>query len=518
MEHNYFKGFISAWPTIIISIISIILTFLLSFTPAKGEPMTPEPIITPLEQVDTEKLIQEQVQAEANRIFSQTINTFNLLLAILVVLIAAAIASIWLLRKAIITEVTTIITYRLQELQEWENEVSSAQQNIATMLEKSQATVEEIDGQAATFQQQLAALSQSHQLTLKTLEEQSQAAGTTASENITQLEQELALRLQQIQTNVESERDKLLEQLKAISPQSLATIAFKDSKENILAQLEKLTNLQTNHPELFYSAEHFLNRGNQLLSQNNYPEAIKNYDKALELQPNNSQVSQLLYNKAIALQKSNLLEPALIAFNQLIQIEPENSQAYLNRGTTLRKLRRYADAIASYDRALAINPDYPQAWVDRGVALGMSQKHQQALESFDRAINLRSHDGVAWLNRGMALEMLEKYSEAISSLDKAIELEPKSAKAWNYRGYVLMKQERDKEAIESFDQAIALQPNYSTAHYNKAACYALRRELVPAVKSLKRAIELNPKYRSEVKNDPDFDGIANSDRFWQSLN
>jgi hypothetical protein len=46
-----------------------------------------------------EQRLQEQVGVEANRIFSRTMTLFNILLATLALLLAVAIAALWLLRR-----------------------------------------------------------------------------------------------------------------------------------------------------------------------------------------------------------------------------------------------------------------------------------------------------------------------------------------------------------------------------------------------------------------------------------
>ena len=70
-----------------------------------------------LEQPTTDQEIQSQIEAEANRFFSRTITQFNLIiLATLALLLTGAIASLWLLRKAVVREVAHLVSSNLQEL------------------------------------------------------------------------------------------------------------------------------------------------------------------------------------------------------------------------------------------------------------------------------------------------------------------------------------------------------------------------------------------------------------------
>jgi tetratricopeptide (TPR) repeat protein len=103
----------------------------------------------------------------------------------------------------------------------------------------------------------------------------------------------------------------------------------------------------------------------------------------------------------------------------------------------------------------------------------------------------------------------------LESFNKVVEINQESHKGWNYRGEILIKLERDDEAIESCDRALQINPDFAPAYYNKAICYALQEQAQSAIENLQKAISLNPSYRDQAKNDPDFEAISESDRFWQ---
>ena len=77
---------------------------------------------------------------------------------------------------------------------------------------------------------------------------------------------------------------------------------------------------------------------------------------------------------------------AIAAYDQTLEIEPDNHVAWYNRGNALRKLKQHQEALLSYDKALEIKPDYPAAWNNRGVVLGNSGKYEEAIASYDKAL------------------------------------------------------------------------------------------------------------------------------------
>lgn len=179
----------------------------------------------------------------------------------------------------------------------------------------------------------------------------------------------------------------------------------------------------------------------------------------------------------IAASEAGRLSESLQHFDQALEINSDNADAWYNRGIVLAKLGRYEEAVASYDRAVELNPDKDEAWNNRGNALEKSNRYEEALASYNRAVEINSDNARAWYNRGIALDDLERYEEAVASYDRAVEIKSDEQEDWNNRGIVLAKLSRYEEAIASYDRAIEIKPDYEAAWYNRALSY-LKRFLV----------------------------------------
>ncbi len=141
----------------------ILSTFLLSvgsanaLSPQSQVPASPPTaILAQARQELQQQREQQQFQAEANRILSRTMTLFNILLAILVLLLATAIIALFLLRQAVIREVSGIVTARLKDLGELELRIADANQSVQKILQASEDTVDELDREAADLQQEIA--------------------------------------------------------------------------------------------------------------------------------------------------------------------------------------------------------------------------------------------------------------------------------------------------------------------------------------------------------------------------
>lgn len=117
-------------------------------------------------------------------------------------------------------------------------------------------------------------------------------------------------------------------------------------------------------------------RGNKAYENQQYPEAIEWYEKALEKNPTSP---QLLFNLGNAYYRDQKFEKAEETFNKLLQnpnISREmKSHAYYNLGNALLQQRKIDDAITQYISALRLNPFDEDARYNLTYALKKRQKH-----------------------------------------------------------------------------------------------------------------------------------------------
>lgn len=159
--------------------------------------------------------------------------------------------------------------------------------------------------------------------------------------------------------------------------------------------------------------------------------------------------------------------------NQIVQLFPEDPDAYYKLGNAKRKLGKLEEAVKNYDKTIELNPDTPEAYVNRGASKAELRKLKEAIEDFSKAIKLNPKLSEAYTNRGFAKFKLGKPEEAITDCSKAIELNPMVAEAYTNRGIARGELGRLKEAIEDFNKAIELNPELSHAYFNRDKAKAL---------------------------------------------
>ena len=145
---------------------------------------------------------------------------------------------------------------------------------------------------------------------------------------------------------------------------------------------------------------------------------------------------------------------ALADFNKVIELNPEDSDAYYNRGLTYKNQEDYDHAIDDYTLAIKLNPRYVNAYNNRGNVYGRKGDYKAAITDFNQTIFLSPDNAGAYFNRGLAYYSQGLYLLAIEDLQKAIELNPKYHKA--YENLAWLRATCPEERYRDGDQAIVL--------------------------------------------------------------
>jgi len=125
---------------------------------------------------------------------------------------------------------------------------------------------------------------------------------------------------------------------------------------------------------------------------------------------------------------------AIKNFNKAIELSPQYSRAYCGRGVAYAKLGNFNQATKDFDKAIELNPQYAMAYSDRGNAYGDLGNFKQAIKDHDKAIELDPQLAMAYSNRGNTYGMLGNYKQAIADYDHAIKLNPQDADFYYNRG------------------------------------------------------------------------------------
>ena len=235
--------------------------------------------------------------------------------------------------------------------------------------------------------------------------------------------------------------------------------------------------------------------GAAALMRGQYDKAIASYDEALQTPEIADFIEASIYSdRGVAKWRLNQTKQAIDDFNKSIQLSPENGTVYNNRGNALMDLGQPDEAVKDFDRAIALSPNYGPAYNNRGnarVALGQSNL---AFQDFRKAVELMPQSAVPFNGRGTAHEQLKRYHAAVRDLTRAITLNPKYSAAYRHRAEAYLELGMYREAVADATQVFTLEPDLVDPDLLllRARANAGDKKFNPALDDLNKVIELKP--------------------------
>ncbi len=219
-----------------------------------------------------------------------------------------------------------------------------------------------------------------------------------------------------------------------------------------------------------YLAHH--NLGVAFAGEGRFPEAIKQYQAALQIEPNAANV-QTDYGNALA--KSGRIPEAIEHYEAALRVLPDSPITHNDLANALAATPgSVPEAIAEYQTALRLKPDYEEArknlaqvqsnaaemQYSMGVDLAKSRKPEAAIPYFEEALRLKPDYVDAHNNLGVVLAGAGRVQAAISHFEAALRIDPNSADAHVNLGIALSGiPGRMPEATRHFEAALRIKPD-----------------------------------------------------------
>ncbi|MGK7900211.1 MAG: tetratricopeptide repeat-containing serine protease family protein [Hormoscilla sp.] len=257
-----------------------------------------------------------------------------------------------------------------------------------------------------------------------------------------------------------------------------------------LASLEKAININPKDSVLY------MWRGEMLRNLERHAEAVEAYSQAIDIKPHPFAYN----NRGNARSDLGDNSGAIADYNKAIEIQPDDASAYVNRGVVRSDLGDNEGAIADYNKAIEIKPDYAVAYVNRGNVRSDLGDNNGALADYNKAIEIKPDDAVAYVNRGNVRSDLGDNNGALADFNKAIEIQPDYAEAYFSRGVERGNLGDNNGAIADFNKAIEIQPDYADAYYNRGVTRGILGDNNGAIADYNKAIEIQPDYADAYNN------------------
>ncbi len=265
--------------------------------------------------------------------------------------------------------------------------------------------------------------------------------------------------------------------------------------------------------------------GDLYTTQKKFPEALKNFELALQKNPRSAEglggevrmlLAQNLPAKALARVQSQIaLVPDDAAFYLLLgqvqsalkdvngaeqsvrkalSIDPNNSDAIFQLGELQQQKGSFDEAKASFERLVQKNPRDPRPFALLGMVAEAQHDWQRAEQQYQKAVGLQPDNAIAATN--LAYLMLQHGGDldmALSFAQTARRAMPDSPKTADTLASVYLRKGNYQLAQNLLNEAVQKSPDNQSYRYHLGLAYQGLKDIPKAKSCFQRALEMNPK-------------------------
>lgn len=178
---------------------------------------------------------------------------------------------------------------------------------------------------------------------------------------------------------------------------------------------------------------------------------------------------------------------ALLVVASLLQAQTMT----FDQADRLLKAGSYNDAIDAFEEYLDSNEEDANAYFKIGVASLQIEKYKKAIISFSQAIIFGKNSVAVYNNRAYAYALNNQYFEAITDYDSVIAKKP-SSEAYIERGKMKVRTGDERGAIGDYDLAAELDPKNAIVFEERAVLKSMLKMHDEALKDYKKAVDIEP--------------------------
>jgi eukaryotic-like serine/threonine-protein kinase len=236
--------------------------------------------------------------------------------------------------------------------------------------------------------------------------------------------------------------------------------------------------------------------GNVYFSTGSYDDAVKEFQRALDLDHSSDEAFRLL---AASYQKTGNTAAAEEAFRKAVSLRPNYWGVYNAFGSFFYNQARYTEAAEQFRKAMQLAPQNYSAYSNLGAIYLLLGRYSEAVELLKQSNSLRP-SFESYGNLGAAYYYLRRYQDSAENLQQALKIEDKDWLNWGNLGDALYQiPARRQEALNAYRKAIELtqprlrlNPRDSFTLAFTADYYAMVDEAPPAREHLARALQIAP--------------------------
>ena len=237
------------------------------------------------------------------------------------------------------------------------------------------------------------------------------------------------------------------------------------------------------------AAQNYLEKGNQQLARQQYPEAIIEYRRAVQADP---RLGPARLQLARAYASSGDGPNALREYARAAELMPEDDEAQIKAGNFMLLAGRFADAQGIGERLLARSPKSVEAQILIANALAGLKDWESAVDAFEKAVEIDPSRASTYSELGAAQMSKGDPVAAEAAFRKAVETDPKSSLALNSLANFFWSRGDADQAEQLMKRALDVDAKSVVVNRALAMFYLVRNRVEAAEPYLKTVADNTP--------------------------
>lgn len=227
--------------------------------------------------------------------------------------------------------------------------------------------------------------------------------------------------------------------------------------------------------------------GNALASAGRIDEALRVFDKAIQLKPNDAELWRQMGDALIRARRKS---EALLCFRRAFELDSGHADAAYKAGHLLHGAGQLAEALAYLNRSIDLQPDIAPTLHTRALVLNGLGRIEEAVADCRRAAKLDPQNPDTLANLGALLRAQGHLEEALSFFDRSLKINPNAGKALVGRASVLSDLGRVEEAMSAYKRSAAVVSEHSRSVWNLALLQMLTGDFKRGLKGMQARWEV----------------------------
>jgi tetratricopeptide (TPR) repeat protein len=252
------------------------------------------------------------------------------------------------------------------------------------------------------------------------------------------------------------------------------------------------------HATTLPEAYQYFVEGLGYLRQRSKPEALTSaetvFKQALKLDPNygpaEAGLGETYWYMYDMTRQKRWIAASEQACTQAVDLGNAGAQGHICLGTLANGTGQYEKAAAQFQQAVQLDPVNDQAYHHLAEAYQNLNQIDKAEETYKREIGVRPEFWRGYSSLGAFYFNQAEYDKAQAMFEKAVAVKPDSY--WNYNnlGATLLYEGKDDDATRVLEKSIAIRPSYQ-AYESLAVAYFRLREFDQAARTTQEALKLD---------------------------